>query len=73
MARFDHRRVFLLSLRPIATSEELLLDSAQTFAEACVQEMGNPEILSYMDTQQAIQDLDLFRQLTGEQQFWLWT
>ncbi len=53
-------------------SEELLLDSAQTFAEACVQEMGNPEILSYMDTQQAIQDLDLFRQLTGEQQFWLY-
>lgn len=26
VARFDHRRVFLLSLRPIATGEELLLD-----------------------------------------------
>ncbi len=53
-------------------SEELLLDSAQTFAEACVQEMGNPELLSYMDTQQAIQDLEMFRQLTGEEQFWLY-
>ena len=53
-------------------SEELLLDNAQTFAETCVQEMGNPEILSYMDTQQAIQDLEMFRQLTGEQQFWLY-
>jgi len=53
-------------------SEELLLDSAQTFAEACVQEMGNPELLSYMDTRQAIQDLEMFRQLTGEQQLWLY-
>ena len=26
VARFDHRRVFLLSLRPIAAGEELLLD-----------------------------------------------
>ncbi|MGW8251501.1 MAG: alpha/beta fold hydrolase, partial [Anaerolineales bacterium] len=52
--------------------EELLLDSAQRFAAACVQEMGNPDILPYLGTQQAIQDLELFRSLTGEEQFWLY-
>ena len=53
-------------------NEELLLDSSQTFAEACVQEMGDPEILPYIGTEQAIQDLEMFRQLTGEEQFWLY-
>lgn len=53
-------------------SEELLLDTAQTFAQACVDEMGNPEILPYMGTRQAVEDLEVFRQLFGEEKFWLY-
>ncbi len=53
-------------------SEENLLDAAQTFAEACVAEMGHPDILPYMDTKQAVEDLEAFRQLMGEEKFWLY-
>lgn len=53
-------------------AEEELLDTAQTFAESCVEEMGDPEILPYMGTQQAIEDLETFRQLLGEEQIWLY-
>jgi len=53
-------------------SEENLLDAAQTFAEDCVAEMGNPDILPYMDTTQAVEDLEVFRQLMGDEQFWLY-
>ncbi len=55
---------------PIA--EENLLDVAQTFAEDCVAEMGNPEILPYLDTTQAVEDLEVFRKLLGDEQFWLY-
>lgn len=53
-------------------SEENLLDAAQTFVEDCVTEMGNPVLLPYMDTTQAVQDLEVFRQLMGDEQFWLY-
>jgi len=53
-------------------SEENLLDVAQTFARDCVAEMGNPDILPYMDTAQAVEDLEAFRQLMGDEQFWLY-
>ncbi len=52
--------------------QELLLDTAQTFAEACVDEMGHPEILPYMGTQQAVEDLEVFRGLLDEEKFWLY-
>jgi len=53
-------------------NEELLLDTAETFAQACVQEMGNPEILPYMSTTQAAEDLEVFRKLLGEERIWLY-
>jgi len=53
-------------------SQELLLDTAQTFAESCIEEMGDPEILPYMGTKQAVEDLEVFRQLFGEDQIWLY-
>ena len=53
-------------------SEENLLDVAQTFAEDCVAEMGDPEILPYLDTTQAVEDLEIFRQLMGDERFWLY-
>ncbi|MCC7130127.1 MAG: alpha/beta fold hydrolase [Anaerolineae bacterium] len=54
-----------------AKAEELL-DTAQTFAESCVAEMGDPEILPYMGTRQAVEDLEAFRQLLDEDQIWLY-
>ncbi len=53
-------------------SEENLLDAAQTFAEDCVAEMGHPDLLPYMDTAQAVEDLEVFRQLMGDERFWLY-
>jgi pimeloyl-ACP methyl ester carboxylesterase len=53
-------------------AEENLLDVAQTFAEDCVAEMGDPEILPYLDTMQAVEDLEIFRELLGDEQFWLY-
>jgi pimeloyl-ACP methyl ester carboxylesterase len=54
------------------TGEELLLDSAEKFAADCVEEMGDPEILPYLGTQQAIEDLEIFRLRTGQEQIWLY-
>jgi len=53
-------------------NEENLLDVAQTFAEDCVKEMGDPAILPMMDTTQAVEDLEVFRQLLGDEKFWLY-
>jgi len=52
--------------------ETALKDSAQTFAHDCVSEMDNPEILPYLGTAQAVEDLETFRQLLGDDKFWLY-
>ena len=52
--------------------EAALTVAAQTFAQDCVSEMGNPEILPYMGTSQAIEDLESFRQAMGDDKFWLY-
>jgi pimeloyl-ACP methyl ester carboxylesterase len=52
--------------------EAALTAAAQTFAQDCVSEMGNPEILPYMGTSQAIEDLESFRQAMGDDKFWLY-
>jgi len=54
------------------TGEENLLDVAQTFVEDCIAAMGDPEILPYLDTVQAVEDLEVFRGLMGDEQFWLY-
>jgi pimeloyl-ACP methyl ester carboxylesterase len=53
-------------------AEQRFLESSQTFAQDCVAEMGNPEILPYLGTSQAIEDMEVFRQLMGDDQFWLY-
>lgn len=53
-------------------NEEILLDVAQTFAEDCVTEMGDPEILPFLDTTQAVEDLEIFREMMGDELFWLY-
>ena len=52
--------------------EAEMLSSAQVFSEACAAEMGNPAILPYLGTAQAIQDLEAFRQTIGDDKFWLY-
>lgn len=47
-------------------------DAAKTFAQDCYQEMGKPDILPYLGTDQAVQDLDLFRQTLGVDKFYLY-
>ena len=52
--------------------EQRMVSTSQTFVEECTAEMGNPEILPYLGTDQAIQDLETFRQLMGDDKIWLY-
>ena len=44
----------------------------QKFSKDCVDETGNPELLPYLGTAQAVEDLENFRQLIGDQKFWMY-
>jgi len=49
------------------------MNVARTFAQDCVQEMGLPvEELPYYSTQQAVEDLEVFRQAMGGKILWLY-
>lgn len=52
--------------------EAALKRAVRTFSEACVAEMGNPELLPYLGTDQAIEDLELFRQVMQTETLWLY-
>ncbi len=52
--------------------EAALTESAQTFAEACVSEIGSPDPLRFFSTRQAVEDLESFRQAIGDEKFWLY-
>ena len=52
--------------------ESALVESARTFSNDCIAEMGNPEILPYLGTAQAVEDLDAFRQAMGDEKIWLY-
>jgi pimeloyl-ACP methyl ester carboxylesterase len=52
--------------------ETSLAASAETFSRDCVTEMGNPEILPFLGTAQAVEDLEAFRQAIGDDTFWLY-
>jgi pimeloyl-ACP methyl ester carboxylesterase len=52
--------------------KQALAAGARTFAEDCVNELSNPEILPYLGTAQAIEDLEYFRQLMQDNKFWLY-
>ena len=52
--------------------ETALKQTAQTFATGCVNEVSNPDLLPYLGTRQAVEDLELFRQLVGDDKFWLY-
>lgn len=52
--------------------QEALTSAASTFSEGCVSEMGNPAILPYLGTDQAAEDLEVFRQTFGYDQIVLY-
>ena len=52
--------------------ESALKQSARTFAADCVDETSNPDLLSFLGTRQAVEDLEYFRQLIGDEKFWLY-
>jgi pimeloyl-ACP methyl ester carboxylesterase len=52
--------------------EATVKKAARTFSQDCVSEMGNPDILPYLGTQQAVEDLERFRQLMQDAKFWLY-
>jgi pimeloyl-ACP methyl ester carboxylesterase len=49
-----------------------LKDDAGTFAQDCYKEMGRPDILPYLGTTQAVEDLQIFRALMDDDKFWLY-
>ena len=52
--------------------ESAFLANARTFSNECVTEMGNPEILPFMGTAQAVEDLEIFRSVMRDDKFWLY-
>ena len=52
--------------------EKALKRSASTFTKDCVDESNNTDLLPYLGTGQAVEDLEIFRQLIGDEQFWLY-
>lgn len=55
-----------------AANEAALVSTARGFAQDCVAEMGNPAYLPYLGTDQAVEDLEVFRQAMGADKFWLY-
>ncbi|MBI5950983.1 MAG: alpha/beta fold hydrolase [Chloroflexi bacterium] len=53
-------------------AETALMEAARKFSADCVTEMGDPEILPYLGTAQAVEDLEAFRRAMGDEKFWLY-
>jgi len=52
--------------------EAALKQAARTFSQDCVSELGNPDSLPYLGTEQAVEDLERFRQMMQDERFWLY-
>jgi len=52
--------------------EAALKQTASAFSADCVNEVSNPDLLPYLGTKQAVEDLEIFRQLIGDEKFWLY-
>lgn len=53
--------------------QQAAIDDARTYAEECVAEIGmEPEKLAFFGTEQVAQDIEAFRQLMGEEKFWMY-
>jgi pimeloyl-ACP methyl ester carboxylesterase len=52
--------------------EQALKKTTKTFVADCVDELGSTDLLPYLSTRQAVEDLEVFRQLVGDEKFWLY-
>ena len=52
--------------------EKALKKSAHTFAADCVNELSSTELLPYLGTKQAVEDLEVFRKIIGDEKLWLY-
>ena len=52
--------------------KQALKTHAQTFTANCDAELNHPDILPYLGTTQAVEDLEIFRALIGDDKFWLY-
>ncbi|HZJ22069.1 MAG TPA: alpha/beta fold hydrolase, partial [Anaerolineales bacterium] len=52
--------------------EAALKQAANAFSTDCVNEVSSPDLLPYLGTRQAVEDLEYFRQLIGDERFWLY-
>jgi len=52
--------------------ERELKQIAGTFATNCVSELTSPGLLPYIGTKQAVEDLEAFRQIVGDEKFWFY-
>ena len=53
-------------------AEAALKQIARTFADECMAETGHAEWLPYLGTNQAVEDLETFREIMGDDKFWLY-
>jgi pimeloyl-ACP methyl ester carboxylesterase len=53
--------------------QQAAIDSSRVFVETCVAEMGiDPANLSFYGTDQVAEDIESFRQIVGDEKFWLY-
>ena len=52
--------------------EQAVKKTASTFVSDCVNEMSSTDLLPYLGTKQAVEDLEVFRQIIGDEKFWLY-
>lgn len=52
--------------------EQHLLDVTKSFVDDCIAEIGETDLLPYLDTLQAVEDLEIFRSLMEDEKFWLY-
>ena len=52
--------------------EQALKKANKTFAADCVDELGSTELLPYLNTKQAVEDLEVFRQIVDDEKFWMY-
>src|SRR5690349_18673267 len=52
--------------------ERALKRNANNFVSDCVSELSSTELLPYLGTRQAVEDLEVFRQIIGDEKLWLY-
>jgi pimeloyl-ACP methyl ester carboxylesterase len=54
------------------SDQEAIIEAAQQFATDCMAAINRPDLLPFLGTVQAAEDLEMFRAAVGDEQFWLY-